>query len=81
MKRILRPGGILILGTPDYSKLSWRVIDFLYGLLLPGGYKDKHITKYTNSSLRNMLLDHGFSILSQRYVCGAELIIKARKII
>jgi dolichol-phosphate mannosyltransferase len=80
MKRILRPGGILILGTPDYGKLSWRVIDFLYGLLLPGGYKDKHIRKYTNSSLRNALLDHGFSVLSQRYVCGAELIIKARKI-
>jgi dolichol-phosphate mannosyltransferase len=79
MHRILAKGGILVLGTPDYSRWRWRVIEFLYGLLKPGGYKDKHIVKYSRFQLENILINHGFSILDHRYICGSEFILKARK--
>lgn len=79
MKRILCPGGTLILGTPDYGRLSWRIIEFFYGLFQPGGYKDKHIAKYTYLSLTDILASYGFSISEKKYICGSEVIIKARK--
>ena len=80
ISRILQDGGILILGTPDYGRLRWRIIEFFYGLLQPGGYKDKHITKYDNLTLNNILTSQGFKILIKRYICGSELILKAKKI-
>src|SRR5205807_3914463 len=37
MDRVLRPGGLLIVGTPDYATLGWQIIEQLYGALMPGG--------------------------------------------
>src|SRR5271168_3422076 len=47
MRRVLRTGGMLILGTPDYATLGWRIIEPIYGFVMPGGYTDQHITRYT----------------------------------
>lgn len=79
INRVMTPGGILILGTPDYGKLSWRVIEFFYKMLLPGAYAEEHITHYTKESLEGVLLENGFEILEEQYVAGSELIIKAKK--
>ena len=49
--RVLAPGGRLVLGTPDYANWQWVYIEKLYGLV-PGGYKDEHISHYTNAELR-----------------------------
>ncbi len=35
LDRVLQPGGYLILGTPDYAKWQWNVIEWLYKVLLP----------------------------------------------
>jgi len=51
MERVLEPGGLLIIGTPDYSTLGWQIIEPHYGALLPGGYRDEHITHYTRENL------------------------------
>ena len=51
MYRVLRPGGMIILGTPDYATIGWRIIEPIYGFLMPGGYKDEHITHYTLAQL------------------------------
>ena len=47
--RVLEPGGRLVLGTPDYANWQWVYIEKLYGLV-PGGYKDEHISHYTTPS-------------------------------
>jgi len=80
LNRVLDNDGILILGTPDYDRASWRVIEFLYGLLMPNAYKDEHITHYTFGRLEQILQEHGFRIEEHTYIAGSELIIKARKI-
>ena len=79
MNHILKKKGTLIIGTPDYGRLSWRVIEWCYGKVLPGAYADEHCSPYTNKSLRKILADHGFKVLSQRYVFGSEVIMKAVK--
>lgn len=79
MYRILLPGGTLILGTPDYGRLSWRIIEFLYYVFQPGGYKDTHITRYNSQTLKKILTRYGFKILGRKYILGSELVIKAEK--
>jgi ubiquinone/menaquinone biosynthesis C-methylase UbiE len=80
MHRVLRKNGLLIIGTPDYGKLAWRVIECLYSVIHKGGYADQHITHYTHKSLKNILETVGFDILDYAYICNAELVIKAKKI-
>ena len=48
-------GGRLIFGTPDYARLSWRIIEPIYRLILPGGYADEHITQYTREGLIRLI--------------------------
>ena len=79
MKRVLRPGGMLVIGTPDYDTLGWRTIEPLYGMLQPGGYKDEHITHYTRARLAKILERHGFIYEEHAYVFKSELIMRFRK--
>jgi glycosyltransferase involved in cell wall biosynthesis len=80
MCRVLRPGGVLILGTPDYATIGWRVIEPLYGFLMPGGYKDEHITHYTLAQLTEILNRYGIAIEETAYIARSELILRCRKV-
>jgi dolichol-phosphate mannosyltransferase len=79
MWRVLAPGGTLIIGTPDYSTHGWRIIEPIYGNLIPGGYRDEHITHYTRESLSRILSRHGFEAEATDYIVGSELIMRWRK--
>jgi len=59
--RVLAPGGRLVLGTPDYANWQWVYIEKLYGMV-PGGYKDEHITHYTQRSLSELAAAHGLEV-------------------
>jgi len=80
INRILKPKGILVTGTPDYNKIIWRIIEFFYGLLKPGGYRSMHIIKYDRKKLEDILKKYGFSILEEIYILDSEFIIKAKKL-
>ena len=73
LRRVLRPGGLLILGTPDYDTVGWRTIEPLYGFFAPGGYKDEHITHYTRESLIQLCREWGFALEDTAYVFRSEL--------
>jgi len=77
--RVLRPGGTLIAGTPDYGRPLWSVIEWLYGKVLPGAYAHEHVTHFTRASLHASLVRHGFDVLDVRYVGGCEMIFRARR--
>jgi dolichol-phosphate mannosyltransferase len=76
--RVLAPGGRLVLGTPDYANWQWVYIEKLYGMV-PGGYKDEHISHYTNSELVGVMGARGFTLEAQRYILRGELIQAFRK--
>ena len=80
MCRVLRTGGRLILGTPDYATIGWRIIEPIYGFLMPGGYKDEHITHYTLERLREILARHGIVIEETAYIVRSEMILRCRKV-
>ena len=61
--RILRPGGSLILSTPNYRSLIW-VIEPMIGWFGEVSYKDQHITKFTKARLQQTLQGVGFQEIS-----------------
>jgi ubiquinone/menaquinone biosynthesis C-methylase UbiE len=79
MTRVLRPGGLLILGTPDYGRRLWRALEWAYGKVLPDAYADEHITHFTRQSLAQRLRGAGYEILDCRYLMSSVVIFKARK--
>ena len=80
LTRVLKTGGRLILGTPDYDRWRWRALEWLYGRLSPGGYADEHITHYGRANLSRYLQGKGFAIESIDYVGGSEMIFSLRKL-
>jgi len=78
-RRVIAPGGLLVLGTPDYGRLAWRLTERVYGWLIPGGYADEHISHYSRRLLVAELAEAGFTVLDYRYVGGGELILLCRK--
>ena len=79
LDRVLAPGGILIIGTPDYGNWQWRWIEHVYNAVAPGAYGDEHVTRYTFESLRDRLSERGYEVLDHAYILRGELIVKARK--
>ncbi len=77
LMRVLRPGGTLILGTPDYGRRLWRALEWLYGKLFPGGYASEHINRYTHAQLRSILEELGAEVQDCRYVGRSEMIFRA----
>ena len=77
--RVLRAGGTLVAGTPDYGRWLWWAIEWVYGTILPDAYAHEHVTHYTRASLSASLARHGFDVLDVRYVGGCEMIFRARR--
>jgi dolichol-phosphate mannosyltransferase len=77
--RVLKAGGTLIAGTPDYGRWLWWALEWIYGKILPGAYAHEHVTHYTRASLAASLARHGFEVLECRYVGGCEMIFRARR--
>ena len=75
---MIAPGGSLILGTPDYSRQRWLLLEWLYGKVFPNGYVKEHINRYTRRGLQRDLEALGLSIENVRYVGGSEMIFAAR---
>lgn len=78
MLRVLRPGGLLVLGTPDYSTIGWRVIEPLYAIAAPGAYADEHITHYTRAGLEAEAAARGLVVEDVQYVLRSELVLALR---
>ena len=79
MTRVLQEGGRLVLGTPDYGRLSWVILERLYGFFAPGAYADEHITHYTRDGLIRLLAKYGFRFEKVGYVGGSEMILLFHK--
>jgi dolichol-phosphate mannosyltransferase len=78
--RVLRPGGRLVLGTPDYANWQWVWIEKLYGIVNPGGYADEHVAHYTRDELLRIMAARGLHFEADRYILQGELIMAFRKV-
>jgi SAM-dependent methyltransferase len=79
LQRVLKPGGRLVLGTPDYSRWEWIWMEKAYGFVKSGGYAVEHITRYTRDGLLRYFGDRGYAHEDTRYILRGELILAFRK--
>jgi SAM-dependent methyltransferase len=77
--RCLAPGGTLVIGTVDYGKWEWPLIERVYELVKPTGYAQEHITHFTEESLVRRIRGLGLTVQQIRFICRGEIIIKAIK--
>ena len=68
IKRVLRPGGVLFVGT----RCFWSVIPLVlqrqrWYALLP----DEHVWQFSKESLRRLLVSHGFPVIHFQRGCSA----------
>lgn len=77
--RVARPGGYVIVGTPDYATW-WTTVEKIYGAVHPGGYADEHITHYTFETLKAEVEALGCNFIDHAYVWHAELIMRFQKL-
>lgn len=80
MSRVLRKGGQLVIGTPDYARWQWRIIERIYHFFISGGYADEHITQYSKNSLIKLLEKQDYVLQEVHYVFSSELILRLSKI-
>jgi spore maturation protein CgeB len=59
MRRILKPGGILALNTPDAGSWYARLLGSRWHLLVP----PEHLFYFNTSNIRTLLERHGFEVL------------------
>jgi len=74
MLRVLRPEGLLILGTPDYSRRVWRLVERVYDRFFTHGFARSRVSHYTQDSLITELARRGWICTDMRYVFGSEMI-------
>ena len=79
MVRVLAPGGRLVLGTPDYGRRTWRVLEGIYKAVFPQGYASEHINPYTRRDLHREIERLGLTVVDLEYVGASEMIFLARK--
>ncbi|MCZ6690934.1 MAG: glycosyltransferase [Planctomycetota bacterium] len=77
--RVLRPGGSLVLSTPDYGTWVWPLVERVYGWVLPGAYADEHVSHYTKPDLVTRLADLGIEVVASKSMFFANLILKGKK--
>jgi dolichol-phosphate mannosyltransferase len=76
--RVLKPGGVLVLSTPDYSPGSlWPPIEKIYARVMPNAYAEEHITRFTRESLRSVLEEHGFEVSASKNAFFSIMHVKA----
>ena len=60
---LLRPGGKLLVSTPNYGGL-WPLVEALVNRLGETSYADQHITRYDRTALRDLLVRAGGTEIS-----------------
>jgi dolichol-phosphate mannosyltransferase len=79
LSRVLKPGGLAVVGTLDYGRPYWPALEHLYRRIQPDSEADVHLARYTRATLFAHLEAAGFDVVDFGYVLGSELNVLARK--
>ncbi len=75
---ILTRKGVAVITVPDSDHPLTSLVEWLYGKLMPGGYAEDHITKFSLDSLQSLCLRSGLQYVSHERVF-TDVVVKFRK--
>lgn len=79
LRRVLKPGGALVIGTVDFGRPWWPMIRRAYRLLMPYAYVAQTLTRYSEASLTKCLNDNGFAVDKVCSILKGEIILRATR--
>ncbi|MFW5870546.1 MAG: glycosyltransferase [Candidatus Sumerlaeota bacterium] len=79
LTRLVKPGGRLILGTPDYGSWQWPMLEKMYDFFKPLGYAEEHISHYTRDELKSLMREAGLDVRGCRTICEGEMVVLGAK--
>lgn len=77
--RVLKPGGRLVLGTPDYGRWEWPLIERVYDRVVSGGHAHEHVTRLTRRDILSLVDRAGADFLAEDTILHAEWVGLFRK--
>lgn len=79
IRRVLKPGGTLLVSVPDSGKILWKVLWILWTNLVLSRWKGAHPVDYDEKKLRALLVENGFHVMeARRAFFGMVMVFKAR---
>jgi dolichol-phosphate mannosyltransferase len=79
MTRVVRPGGRLVVATPDYGRRRWRALGALYRHIVPGAGDHPPRARYSRRRLVEEMERRGMRLEAERHILGAEMILAFNK--
>ena len=80
LARVIEPGGTLVIGTPNYAKWMWRLLEKIYNIVLPQAHGTGHVSQYTHVTLKQKLAAVGIDVVARGGVFfGCQLVFKCVK--
>lgn len=79
ISRVLKDDGLLIVATPDYSKILWRSIEAIYNILLPEAYACDHSHGTNPLQVFRLAKKNNLELLEIKYVAKCDSVIAFRK--
>lgn len=75
VRRVLRTGGVAIIGTVNFGSVTWPLIRLMYRLFLPHSYIGNHPSKPTLSTLKANLAKVGIEPTHALSTLGGEIVV------
>lgn len=79
LARLAKPDGTVIIATPDFASLRWKLIEYVYGIVMRKGYHEEHIMQFTESALVMVCRMYGLKHMWTRKIFGADMVCKFKK--
>lgn len=69
----------VVIATPDFSSLQWRIVEYVAKKRLRGSWHDDHQDdyKYDERKLRRVLSEEGWQVVKLRKIFGADMVVTA----
>ena len=64
-KRVLKPGGKLVMTTPNYRSM-WPLVEYFWSRMNPIDYMEQHINRKNPTTVRKALAEAGFKVTRVR---------------
>jgi len=76
--RVLKPGGALVLGTPNYQSPLWNLIEKIYLFVVAGGNRHNPRARYSKNEAKALVMEAGFKIVDEKCILNSEVIFSAK---